>query len=413
MGPTTTGPVVVVGTGQAGLQVALSLRECGFAGAIMLVGDEPGLPYQRPPLSKAFLAGVMEESGLVLRQAEVLERQSIALVVGDRAAAIERERRLLHLDSGATLPYAHLVLATGTRSRRLSVPGADLPAVLYLRSVADARELRGRLPGLRQVVVAGAGFIGLEFAALVAGRGIAVQVVEAAERPMARAVSPETSGFFLRCHEARGTLFHFGCTIPRVEPDGEGLLVHRSRGEPVPADMLLVGIGTVPNDELAADAGLPVENGVLVDEHLQTLDPAISAVGDCAAHPNPHAGAVLRIESVQNAMDQARSLAARLTGRPAPYAAVPWFWSDQGSDKLQIAGHTAGSDERIVQEEAGRMAVFCFRGGRFAGLETANRSADHMLARRVLARDRLLGPADVAVPGFTLKRFLEREPLTA
>ncbi len=405
--------MVVVGTGQAGLQLALSLREHGFGDAITLVGDEPDLPYGRPPLSKAFLTGTMGEADLVLRRAEVLERQRIGLLTGARAVAIDREAHLLRLAGGVALPYAHLVLATGTRSRPMTAPGANDPGVLSLRSVADARVLRGSLPGLRRVVVAGAGFIGLEFAAVAAARGIAVEVIEAQERPMARAVSPETARFLLGRHEERGTAFHFGRTVTHVVRDQEGLLVGCSDGEILRADLLLVGIGAVPNDELAAGAGLQVANGVVVDEHLRTIDPAISAIGDCAAHPNPHAGAVLRLESVQNAVDQARSLAARLVGYPEPYAAVPWFWSDQGPDKLQIAGLAMDGDECVALEEADRLAVFRFRGGRLAALETVNRPGEHVLARRVLAGGQTPHLAQVAAPGFTLRRFLEREPLPA
>ncbi len=405
--------MVVVGTGQAGLQLALSLREHGFEDVITLVGEEPGLPYGRPPLSKAFLAGTIGEEGLVLRRAEVLERQRIGLLAGDRAVGIDREAHLLHLMGGMALPYAHLVLATGTRSRPLPVLGADDPDVLSLRSVADARVLRERLSGLRRVVVAGAGFIGLEFAAVAAARGIAVEVIEAQERPMARAVSLETSRFLLDRHQGRGTAFHFGRTVTHVVRDREGLLVGCSGGEVLRADLLLVGIGAIPNDELAAGAGLQVANGVVVDEHLCTADPAISAIGDCAAHPNPHAGAVLRLESVQNAVDQARSLAARLVGRPEPYAAVPWFWSDQGPDKLQIAGLAMDGDDCLALEEADRLAVFRFRGRQLVALETVNRPGDHMLARRVLAGGRTPHIDEVAASGFTLKRFLEREPLPA
>ncbi len=404
-----SGPVVIVGTGQAGLQVALSLRAAGYPGDVTLVGDEPGLPYQRPPLSKAYLLGKIEEEGLHLRPAEILAGQRITLAVPERAVAIDRAARAVMLASGGAITYEHLVLAMGTRNRTLAIPGADLDGVVSLRSLGDARSLRGRLASARTVVVVGAGFIGLEFAAVAAQSGLKVHVVEAAPRVMARAVSTAVSAYFTRRHVERGAAFTFHASASRIEGEGGRVTGLRTAdGTLIPADLVLVGIGVVPNAELAAEAGLAVDNGVVVDEHLMTADPSISAVGDCAAHPSIHSGTVTRVESVQNAVDQAKSVAARLSGRPAPYVSVPWFWSDQGPDKLQIAGLTAGCDTLVVKgdEADGRFAVFCFRGERLVGVETVNRPGDHMAARKALVVPIPPTPLEVGADGFDLRTFL-------
>lgn len=411
-----SGPVVIVGTGQAGLQVALSLRAAGYPGEVTLVGDEPGLPYQRPPLSKAYLLGKVEEHGLHLRPADVLASQQIRLVVPERAIAIDRPGRRVQLASGAALIYEHLVLAMGTRNRKLPIPGADLDGVVSLRSLGDARGLRGRLASARHVVVVGAGFIGLEFAAVAAASGLRVHMVEAAARVMARAVSPEISAYFTRRHVERGVTFAFGASAKQVDGrEGRVTGLQTADGMLIPADIVLVGIGVVPNAELAADAGLPVDNGVVVDQHLLTTDPAISAVGDCAAYPDMRLGAMTRLESVQNAIDHGKTVAARLCGRPAPYGSVPWFWSDQGPDKLQIAGLTNGADARIVKgdQSGDRFTVFCFRQGRLVGVETVNRPADHMAARKVLLHPTPPTLLEVGADDFDLKAFLAAHPLSA
>lgn len=440
---TETGSVVIAGAGQGGFQVAASLREAGFPGRIVLVGDEPGLPYQRPPLSKAYLLGETTAERLRFRQAPWYAEHRIELRPGERVVAVDRAARRVVLASGETLPYGHLVLATGARDRRLAVPGADLPGVMSLRTLEDADRLRPRLLAARDVAVVGAGFIGLEAAAVAARLGSRVHVVELAARPMARAVSPEISAFFHAAHAGMGTGILFSASVTRIlahpadpprsraagavrpaagertEADGPGATdgdgrvtgVETADGLRLPADLVVVGIGIVPNVELAAEAGLAVENGVVVDELLSTEDPAVSAIGDCAAFPCRHAGgARVRLESVQNAADQARCVAARLVGRPAPYAAVPWFWSDQGPLKLQMVGLTAGHDTAVLRgdPDSGSFSVFCFRGGRLVGVESVNRPADHLAGRRLLAGAADLTPAQVADPAFDLKAAVAR-----
>ncbi len=398
--------VVVVGGGQAGFQVAASLREGGHAGAVTIVTDEPGLPYQRPPLSKAYLDGRADADTLALRAPSWFEAHGVRLLPG-RAERIRRAERVLDLADGSSLPYDHLVLATGARNRALPVPGAALDGVVQLRSVADAADLKARLAGVRRAVVVGAGFIGLEFAAVAAARGIAVTVVEAADRPMARALSRETSAFFRRVHEEAGIAFAFGATAARiVERDGRAAGVETGDGRVVAGDLVLVGIGVVPNVDLAVAAQLPVDGGILVDATLATADPAISALGDCAAFPSPHAGGrTIRIESVQNAVDGGKAVAARLLGRPAPHAAVPWFWSDQGPWKLQMAGLSTPHDRVVLRGDpaTGAFSCFCFADGALVGVESVNRPADHMVARRLVAGRVPLTPAQAADPAFDLK----------
>jgi 3-phenylpropionate/trans-cinnamate dioxygenase ferredoxin reductase component len=406
--------IVIIGGGQAGLQTAISLREEGYTGAITLIGAEQSLPYQRPPLSKAFLLGAVAEEGLHLRPQAFLEKLGIDFAQGAEAVAIEREHRAVLLADGSARPYEHLVIATGARNRLLAVEGADRANLAYLRTIEDARALQSRLAGAEDIVVVGAGFIGLEFAAVAAKLGRRVHVVEAGPRLMARAVSKACAAFFQSQHESWGTTFSFDAGIAAIDPAGTGsrTQVRLSDGRILPADLIVVGIGVVPNAELAAAAGLAVENGILVDEHLVTSDAAISAIGDCAVHPNRFSGGLIRLESVQNAADQARNVAARLAGRPAHYHAVPWFWSDQGEFKLQMAGITSGHDHIVVQGETtdGRFSVFCFRDGKFLGVESVNRPADNMLARRVLAASQSLTLADLEACSFDLKTLAGAAP---
>lgn len=407
------GTVLVLGTGQAGFQVAASLREEGFDGRVVLVGEEPEPPYQRPPLSKAFLTGKADGDAVRLRPEKFFAEHRLELRAGERAARVDRAGRRVALASGETLPYDHLVLALGSRNRALPVPGADLDGVAQLRTLADAEGLRQRLEAAREAVVVGAGFIGLEFAAVAAARGVAVTVVEATDRPMARSLSAEMSAFFRGAHERQDVRFVSGATVVRVLGDGEGRRatgVETADGRRFPADLVLVGIGVVPNAELAAEAGLAVADGIVVDERLATSDPAVSAIGDCVRYPCRFAAAgagPVRIESVQNAVDQARCVAARVAGRAtaAPYAAVPWFWSDQGASKLQIAGLATPHERAVVRGDPakGAFSVFCFRAGRLAGVESVNKPLDHVLARKLLANGTGLAPEQAADPGFDLK----------
>ncbi|HYZ64221.1 MAG TPA: FAD-dependent oxidoreductase [Acetobacteraceae bacterium] len=400
------GAAVIIGTGQGGFQAAASLRDEGFGGAVTLVGDEPDLPYQRPPLSKAYLSGKADVDLVRLRPERFYSEHRVTVRTGTRAAAIDRAGRRVVLESGERLDYDHLVLATGAHNRPLPVPGSGLEGVLQLRSLQDADAIRRQLEGARRAVVVGGGFIGLEFAAVAAERGLEVTVVEAASRLMSRAVSPAVSSFVQSTHERRGIRFLLETAVTEITGGQRVSGVGTADGRHLPADLVVIGIGVLPNTALAAEAGLEIANGIVVDEHLLTRDPAISAIGDCASFPCRHAGnARVRLESVQNAVDQARCVAARLVGRAAPYAALPWFWSDQGALKLQIAGLCAPHDRAVLRPDPAKrgLSVFCYRGDRLIGVESVNRPVEHIHARKLLAAGIEVAPEQACDPGFDLK----------
>jgi 3-phenylpropionate/trans-cinnamate dioxygenase ferredoxin reductase subunit len=404
----TQGPVIIAGAGHAGFQLAASLRQHGFSERIALVNDEGHLPYQRPPLSKAYLKGTGGPDSLMFRPEKFYHDQHVDLIA-DRVTSIDRGARKVTLASGALLEYGHLVLATGARNRLLDIPNANLDAVRYLRTLDESEALRHRIASGQRVIVIGAGFIGLEFAATARAKGLEVDVVELAARVMARAVTAEISEFSQSRHAAAGIRIHFGVQVTSIENDGGRVTgVSLSDGRHLPADLVVVGVGVLPNVELAAEAGLPVAAGIIVDDHLSTADPNISAVGDCALYASPRFGGSLRLESVQNATDHARCVAARLTGAAKPYDGLPWFWSDQGSDKLQMVGLTTGYDQVVVRGDraAGAFSAFCYKSGRLLGIESVNRAGDHMFGRRLLAANRSITPEQAADPSFDLKGAL-------
>jgi 3-phenylpropionate/trans-cinnamate dioxygenase ferredoxin reductase component len=410
--------VVIVGAGQAGTQCALSLRELGYADEITLIGDEPELPYQRPPLSKAFLVGQLPEAALRIRTAEVLQSQRIGVLTGCRVEAIEREARRVRLGDGARLEYSHLVLATGVENRTLRVPGVDEVAVSGLRTVADARALRTLLETARRVVVVGGGFIGLEFAAVARKLGLQVQVVEWEPRLMQRALAPRLSAYFEALHARHGVQLRLNDRVGALEraSSGGGCVVQLVSGDRVPADAVVAGIGVVPRVGLAQGAGLEVQDGIVVNESLCTADPAIWAIGDVARFPSPWSVTHqrLRLESVQNAVDQGRHVAAAIIRGASRYEAVPWFWSDQFAAKLQIAGLTQGADEVLLRGDpkAGSFTAFCFKADRLLGAESVNRPADHLAVRKILAASVDLTPGMVADEAFDLKQYA-KEAATA
>lgn len=367
--------VVIVGAGQGGLQAAISLRQEGYAGPVTLIGAEPGLPYQRPPLSKAYLAEG-DAAALVLRPESFFAAKDITYLPGTHVEGIDRAAKQVVLPGGR-LDYDRLILATGTRNLRPPVAGLD--RALDLRTLADAGRLREVLADPRRVAVIGGGFIGLEFAAAARKLGHQVAVIEAADRLMARVVSPLMSRCFAMLHHDWGTEVHLG--QPAVAVDETGVTL--ADGTRVAADTVLLAAGVCPNTELAEAAGLAIENGIRLDAHLRTSDPAIFALGDCASFPDPRTGRRVRLESVQAATDHARLIAAQIAkGTDAPYAAVPWFWSDQGDRKLQIAG-LAGPDATEAILADGIIARVDAMG--VAALETVNNAGAHMRARRLLA----------------------------
>jgi 3-phenylpropionate/trans-cinnamate dioxygenase ferredoxin reductase component len=406
--------VVVVGAGHAGVQVADALRAGGYDGALTLVGDEPALPYQRPPLSKEHLA-LTETPALPLRSERFFRDNRIDLRTGVGVTALDRASRTVLLADGITLQYSALVLATGAVNRWPAVPGADLLGIHGLRTLDDAQAVRAKLHRACSVLVVGAGFIGLEFAAAARKHGLPVTVLEAADRPMGRALSPAMADHVAEAHRRMGTNLRFGEAVAAFTGRrGRVTGAVSTTGVAYGADLVLVGIGVVPRTELAAAAGLSVSDGVVVDQNLRTDDPAIYAVGDCASHPNVHAGRRVRLESVQNATDQGRHVAHAILGGDATYAELPWFWSHQGELKLQIAGVRMLGDESVVcgDHASGRFSVCSFRRGRLVAVESVNKPADHTAARRVLAEGRSPQPEQVADPAFSLKEF-SREPAAA
>lgn len=400
------GRVVVIGGGHGGVELAASLRKNGFGGTIDIVSDDPNIPYQRPPLSKEYIK--RPGNPLVLKPAQFFAEQGIALRLGKRAAVVDRSAKTVLLETGETLPYDHLVLATGARNRKLPVPGLDRPGVFELRTLADAQRIVDAIGGWKRVAVIGGGFIGLEAAGLLASIDIAVDVVEMLPRLMQRAVSPTVSDWFLHWHRDQGTKVHLDVRATAVEHRPDGALVRLEDGSAFTADAVLLAAGVVPNTELAEAAGLRVENGVVVDEYLLTSDAAISAIGDCAAFPSVHLAAVTRLESVQNAIDQAKAVAARLTGRAAPYCALPWFWSIQGDARLQIAGLAKPGLTEVVRgaPRDGTFSVFLYEGDRLAAVESVNAPGDHMAARRLIDNAVALDPAAAANLSVELKSFL-------
>ncbi len=401
--------VIIIGAGQAGFQVADSLRQHGFGGTITLVGEEPNHPYQRPPLSKAYLLGDSEAERLKFRADDFYEKHAIDLKLSTTATAIDPEDKTVTLAGGAVLTYDALVLATGARVRRIPVPGADLAGVHYLKTLQDIDRIEAELADVESVSVVGAGFIGLEFAAVASKLGKTVTVFEALGRVLARVSPPVISDYYTRIHEAHGVRIMTNAGVAEFTgTDGHISGIKLADGEEIACDLAVIGIGVLPNVELAADAGLTCDNGIVVDACGRTSDPAIFAAGDCACYENPFADGRIRLESVQNACDQGRAVAAAIAGKDEPYVAVPWFWSDQYDLKLQIAGLSQGCDQFVVRGdmETNRFSVFHFREGVFRALDAVNKGADYLMARKLLAAGKGPTPEQAADSEFPLKSLL-------
>ncbi len=404
--------VVVIGAGQAGLQSSESLRTAGFAGSITLVGEEPCGPYHRPPLSKAWLAGELEAAQLAMRSPEVLARKDIALRTGSHAQCIDRVTRTVLLADGGSLAYDGLVLATGSRPRLLSVPGSAARNVLALRSRDDATALSEHLGRCAAsnlpVVVVGGGFIGLEVAATARKKGLAVTVLEAAPRLLARVLTPQLSEWFAALHAGHGVELVFDARLETIETrDDLAVAVHCADGRSYPCGVVVVGIGVEANDLLARAAGLECDRGIVVDECARTSDPAIVAAGDCTARRLAD-GTLLRLESVNNASEQGKSAAAALLGIPRPFTGTPWFWSDQHGVKLQMAGLSTGSDRWVARGPLTDRAfsIFHFQGLRLIGVDSINASKDHLLARKLLDAGVSPTPTQAADTAFDLATLL-------
>ncbi|WP_370207925.1 NAD(P)/FAD-dependent oxidoreductase [Aeromicrobium sp.] len=384
----TSGRALIVGASHAGAQLAASLRQEGWAGEVVVIGDEAALPYQRPPLSKAYLAGKSSLEELAIRKAEFYDKQKIRLL---RATVTEIDRAAgeVVLSDGETLAYDGLALCTGGRARPLAIPGIDLPGVFYLRTFADVEAIREATASGRRAVIVGGGYIGLETAASLRALGLEVTVLEAAERVLERVTAAEVSMFYERIHRDAGVVVRTGALVEAVAGAGRAGEVVLAGGERIPADLVIVGVGLVPNTELASEAGLQVEDGVVIDDFASTSDPKIVAAGDCAIHYISRYGRRVRLEAVPSAGEQAKAAAATLCGKERPISALPWFWSDQYDLKLQIAGLNTGYDEIVLSGDPARDRDFtCYylQRGRLLAADCVNRPRDFMKAKRTLGQ---------------------------
>ena len=396
-----SGQIVIVGAGQAGVQAVQSLRSEGFSGAITMIGDEAYPPYQRPPLSKAYLLGTFARERLFLKPAAFYREAGCDLILNARVDKIDRAAKTVSLQDGRTLAYDKLLLATGTRVRRLACPGAGLPGVHYLRDIADVDGLQdGFKSGIRLAIVGG-GYIGLEVAAVGAKRGLDVTVFEAADRLMARAVSQPVSDFYAAEHTRSGVKLNLNTGVESFEGNNKIEAVVAG-GTAHPVDMVLVGIGVVPNDMLARESGLPCQDGIIVDRNAMTSDPSIFAAGDCTRH-HGREGIEIRLECVQNAIDQAKHAALAMVGRAKIYSEVPWFWSDQYDLKLQIAGLARPPDRLVLRGDPAsrKFAVFHLRDGVVAAVEAINAAPEYLTGRKLIADGAKVPPeklADLSIP---------------
>ena len=399
-------PIVIVGGGHAGAQLCAGLVAAGLGREVHLVCEEADLPYQRPPLSKAFLKSP-DEALQLHRAASWFAEAGIRVHQCDPALAIDRAGRTVQLRSGLKLPYRHLVLATGTRARRLLHLPDGLSNVAVLRTVADAAWWRERLPGIARLTVVGGGFIGLEVAATARALGKEVEVLESAPRLLMRSVSPELAEHVQQVHRASGMQLRLGIAVGGFEVVGDRLMALAVEGVRQDVDMLLLGIGAVPEHALATQAGLACDNGIVVDEHMRSSDPAILAIGDCSSFPEPTSGRRLRLESVQNANDQAKAAVGTLTGHDLPYKALPWFWSEQGALRLQMAGLMPANGVRHRRPGAAptSFSLLHYVGDRLVSVESVNAPADHMAARKLLEAQRSPAPEQACDPTRPLKSY--------
>ena len=406
--------LLVIGSSQAGVQLAVSLRALGYDAPITLLGDENHRPYQRPALSKEFLQDVITKESLIFRSQQYWDEHDITVVKNERIVRIDKSADgsgVAIARSGEQFGFDRLALTVGARARRLQIPGADLPGVLYLRNADDALELKARVPAVRDVVVIGGGFIGIEAAASLTKLGKRVTLLEAGSRLIGRAVGPETSQFLLDHHRQAGIDVRLDATITGIVADGDRVVGVEATGEVIPADLVLIGIGVLPNTELAEHLGLECDNGIRVDRHALCSDGVTVAVGDCANLPNPvpgsPAGDRVRFESVNNAIEQAKVAAYAITGSPEEYAGIPWFWSNQGDVKLQIAGLSTGHDQTVVRAHAAdKWSLLYYRNGRILAADAVNAPLDFMAVKSALAKGAHIPAGPAADPTTMLKSLI-------
>jgi 3-phenylpropionate/trans-cinnamate dioxygenase ferredoxin reductase subunit len=398
--------VVILGAGHAGGTAAALLRQYGHQGPITLIGDEPIPPYQRPPLSKAWLKGEADADALALKPLEFYAEHGIHFQPSTRAVKLERSAQLVHLQDGSTVHYDLLILATGARAIALPIEGADLAGVMFLRTAADAEQLKAAVGPGKTLAVVGGGYIGLEVAASGRALGAEVVVLEREERLLARVACNALSDFFRSYHEQHGVVFEMGCSVVGFEgANGHVTGVKLADGRTLPCDAVVVGVGAAPNDELADDCGLETARGVVVDLEARSSDPKIFGIGDVAHRPMPIYGRMFRMESVPNALEQAKQAAAAITGRAPPPAEVPWQWSDQYDLKLQIAGYAFDADEVLVRGEpaSGKFAVFHLKGDQLQSVEAINSPPEFMMGKQLILNRKRIDKAKLADPSVSMK----------
>ena len=399
--------IVIVGAGQAAAQACASLRQFGYAGALTLIGDEPALPYQRPPLSKAYMKGDLAEERLYFKPQDWYDSQSIDVMRNTRVTTIDRAARTVTTDSGKSLDYDALIISTGSRPRALPVPGAELGNVFDLRDLKDVEAIRPHMQAGRRLVIVGAGYIGLEAAAVARQLGLEVTVLEMADRVLARVTSPVMSKFFEDEHRRQGVDIRTGAQLAELRGAQTVQSAVLADGTDIPADIVLVGIGILPNQELAAEAGIACKNGIIVDRDARTNDPRVFAAGDCAHRPLVHYGRDGRLESVHNAIEQGKLAAAAIMAKPRPVEDCPWFWSDQYDLKLQIAGLSEGYDQIVVRgnPDDRKFAAFYLRNGKLIAVDAINSAPEFIVAKKLIMSGASLAPETLGDTSISMKEI--------
>jgi len=400
--------VVIVGASHAAAESIASLRKFGWQGKIVLVGDEAMLPYQRPPLSKAYYKGEVEAEKLLIRPESFYQKNEVDLMLGRRVTSIDRDNKSIELDSSESVAYDYLILATGTRARRLPIEGADLENIHYLRSKEDVDGIKASLSPGAKLLIVGAGYIGLEVAASAVKQGVEVIVFEAMDRVLARVTSPEVSTFYQKLHKEEGVEIRLNASLEKFEQSGSRLCAIDGDGERIEFDSAIVGIGVIPNIELAEEAKLSCDNGIVVNEYAQTDDTTIYAIGDCSNHHNILYDRRIRLESVPNAVEQAKVAAKSICGEPIVYDQLPWFWSDQYDVKLQTAGLLQGHDEVVIRgdRESRKLAAFYLKQGVLIAVDALNSPAEFMLSKKLIQQKASPNSEQLADPSVSLKELL-------
>ena len=400
---------IIAGASHAAAMLAPSLRQQGWQGRIVVVGAEASIPYHRPPLSKDYLAGAKTLEEILIRPAKVYEKAEVEFILDTTVDAIDRTRKTVRLSNNETLPYDKLALTVGSKVRQVSLPGTDLDGVFYLRDLKDVERIQPFIePGANAVIVGG-GYIGLETAAVLNKKGMKVTVLEMMERVLQRVTAPVMSNFFTRIHTEEGVNIRCGIGVSGFQGNGRVAKARCSDGSEFPADLVIIGVGILPNTALAEAAGLEVANGIMVNAQAQTSDPDIYAAGDCTNHHNPIYERRLRLESVQNATDQARVAAGAACGKEVSYNAVPWFWSDQYDLMLQIAGLSQGYDEIITRgdpAEGRSFAAFYLREGRVIAVDAVNKPQEFMFSKKLIPLHKTVDKKRLADAGTPIKELL-------